>query len=140
MKLFFKLFLLLAISFQFSYATSKYFTNKYNTAKRNYLSSIMSGDKTKELYYLKRLILFGNKIDINTKRYEKELNRLDKSTIKKKHTTVSKLPKIEKKVRKIAKPQKHIYSLKELFGNLDNYGLNNKKKKIKCYLYNLQYF
>jgi N-acetylmuramoyl-L-alanine amidase len=88
----------------------------------------MNGDKTKEVYYLKRLILFGAKIDIDTKKYEKELNRLDKSTIKKKHTTISKLPKIEKKVQKKAKKQKNTHSLKELFANLDNYGLDHNKK------------
>jgi len=130
LKLFFKLFLFVIILFELSYATpSRYFTNKYNIAKKNYLSSVMKDNSTKELYYLKRLIKFGKKIDINTRLYERELKRIDQQ--KKPKSQKAKKPK-----KKIVKKRiKHIYPLKELFGHtnkiltipqIDRYAKDNK--------------
>lgn len=41
----------------------------------------MSNDKEKEITYLKKLITYGDKLKINTLKYKRELNRIDKSSI-----------------------------------------------------------
>lgn len=41
----------------------------------------MSSDKEKEIEYLKKLVRYGDKLNINTLKYKKELNRLDKNII-----------------------------------------------------------
>jgi N-acetylmuramoyl-L-alanine amidase len=54
----------------------------------------MSSDKKKEIEYLKKLIIYGDKLDnIDTLKYKRELNRLDKNIIvtNNKVQTVSKL-------------------------------------------------
>jgi N-acetylmuramoyl-L-alanine amidase len=53
----------------------------------------MSNDKKKEIEYLKKLIIYGDKLEhINTLKYKRELNRLDKSVVvKNKVHTISRL-------------------------------------------------
>ena len=46
----------------------------------------MSNDKNKEIEYLKKLIRYGDKLKVDTFKYKKELNRLDKTTILKNKT------------------------------------------------------
>jgi len=106
LKIFFKLFLLLVLLTQSLFGVSNYFTNKYNTAKRNYLSSVLNDNKTKEIHYLKRLVIFGKKINKDIVQYEKELNRLTNKLSKSKSQNKSK-PK-KKRTR---------HSLKSLFNN-----------------------
>lgn len=68
---------------------SKYYQEKFNTTKKLYLGSIMSNDKNKEILYLKKLIRYGDKLNVSTLKYKRELNRLDNTTILKNRTTRS---------------------------------------------------
>ena len=78
-----------------SYAvSSKYYKDKFDTAKSLYLSSVMNGDQNKEIDYLKKMIRYGEKLGIDTLKYKRELNRIDKTTIVKKQIkTTSIIPK-----------------------------------------------
>lgn len=44
----------------------------------------MNGNKDKEIEYLKKMIRYGDKIGLDTLKYKRELNRIDKTTIVKK--------------------------------------------------------
>ena len=41
----------------------------------------MSDNKAKEVDYLKKLIRYGDKLKLNTTKYKRELNRIDKNTV-----------------------------------------------------------
>ncbi|MDB2405383.1 N-acetylmuramoyl-L-alanine amidase [Arcobacteraceae bacterium] len=90
MNILIKLFLIITLS-QAVFATpSKYYQGKFDTTKKLYLGSIMSDNRAKEIRYLKKLIQYGKKINIDVLKYQRELNRLDKKQIlKNKITTVS---------------------------------------------------
>lgn len=76
----FKIFLFISLSFQSLYAVSTdYYKDKFKVTKKLYLGAIMSNNKSKEIKYLKKIIHYGDKININTLKYKRELNRLDKS-------------------------------------------------------------
>jgi len=63
------------------FALSKeYYQEKYTQTKKEYLGAIMSNDRTKEILALKKLIRYGEKLKVNTLKYQKELNRLDKTS------------------------------------------------------------
>jgi N-acetylmuramoyl-L-alanine amidase len=77
-----KLLLILSLLFSSLYGlNSKYYQEKFNTTKKLYLGAVMSSDKTKEIQYLKKLIHYGDKLEMNTIKYKRELKRLDKSVI-----------------------------------------------------------
>jgi predicted porin len=77
-----KFLLILSFFFNYSFAiSSKYYQEKYNTTKKLYLGSVMSNNKKNEIKYLKRLISYGEKLKIDTIKYKRELNRLDKSVV-----------------------------------------------------------
>ena len=94
-----KTFIILILLSQSVFAIdSKYFQGKFKSTKKLYLGAIMSNDKNKEIYYLKKLIRYGDKLNASTLKYKRELNRLDntpilinktKSVIKKKYTITS---------------------------------------------------
>lgn len=67
--------------FQFSNASSSYYQGKFNESKRLYLGAVMSGNSQNEIKYLKKIINYGEKLKIDTLKYKKELNKLDKSSI-----------------------------------------------------------
>jgi N-acetylmuramoyl-L-alanine amidase len=75
----------------FAAVDSKYYKEKFNTTKKLYLGSIMASDKKNEIHYLKKLVIYGNKLNVSTLKYKRELNRLDKKFIQK-NTTKSVLP------------------------------------------------
>ncbi|MGB5867924.1 MAG: N-acetylmuramoyl-L-alanine amidase [Arcobacteraceae bacterium] len=82
MKLLAKTFLIFLLLSQSVFAIgSKYYQEKFNTTKKLYLGSIMSNDKNKEIEYLKKLIRYGEKLDVNTLNYKRELNRLDNTAV-----------------------------------------------------------
>lgn len=94
MKILAKIFLIFLLLSQSAFALgSKYYQEKFNTTKKLYLGSIMSNDKNKEIAYLKKLIRYGEKLDINTLNYKRELNRLDKTAVLKNRVTTSVLKK-----------------------------------------------
>lgn len=65
-----------------AFALSKeFYQQKYNQTKKEYLGAITSGDRPKEIASLKKLIRYGSKLNINTFNYQKELNRIDTSSI-----------------------------------------------------------
>jgi N-acetylmuramoyl-L-alanine amidase len=61
--------------------SNKYYQDKFNITKKLYLGAIMSNNKLKEIEYLKRIIRYGNKLKINTKKYKRELSRIDKNVV-----------------------------------------------------------
>lgn len=82
MKQFIKIFLIFLLLSQSAFALgTKYYQEKFNTTKKLYLGAIMSSDKQKEVEYLKKLVRYGEKLNVNTLKYKKELNRLDKDII-----------------------------------------------------------
>ena len=93
MKLLVKTFIIAILLTQSVFAIdNKYYHNKFNSTKKLYLGSIMSNNKTKEIEYLKKLIRYGDKLNVSTLKYKRELNRLDNKPILK-NTTKSVLPK-----------------------------------------------
>jgi len=77
-----KLFLItLLLSSSLFGISSKYYKDKFEVTKKLYLSAIMSNNKIKEIDYLKKLIRYGDKLKLNTKKYKRELNRIDKNTV-----------------------------------------------------------
>ena len=82
MKNFLKFFIILSFFFTYSFSlSSQYYKEKYNTVKKLYLGAVMSGERKKEIEYLKKLILYGDKLHIDTLKYKRELNRIDKNVI-----------------------------------------------------------
>lgn len=74
---------------------NSYYQDRFTSTKKLYLGSIMSSDKKKEILYLKKLILYGDKLKVNTLKYKRELNRLDNTPIlKNKIKTKSVIKKI----------------------------------------------
>ena len=58
----------------------------------SYLRAVLNNNKTNEIKYLKHLVLYGEKLRLDTNRYEKELKKhnqpiLKKQTLKKKYTS-----------------------------------------------------
>jgi len=97
-----KLFLITILLFSSSYSiTKEYYKEKYETTKKLYLRAIMSNNKTKEIEYLKKLIRYGDKIKVDTLKYKRELNRLDKKAVLKKPLQTKSIlkPKKPKKVK-----------------------------------------
>lgn len=77
-----KYFLIIVFLFSYSFSiTNEYYKEKYSSTKKLYLGAIMSNNKIKEVEYLKKLIRYGDKIKINTTKYKRELNRLDKRSV-----------------------------------------------------------
>ncbi len=54
--------------------------DKYQIAKKNYITAIFKNDKTKEEKYLKELILYGKKSKQDISKYQSELYRLGKKS------------------------------------------------------------
>jgi len=72
---------MVVLSQSFFAADSRYYNEKFNATKKLYLGAIMSNNKNQEIKYLKKLILYGDKLNTNTLKYKKELNRLDNTPI-----------------------------------------------------------
>ena len=90
MNKFCKTFLVIILLSQSLFAVgSKYYQEKFDTTKKLYLGSIMSNNKAKEIEYLKKLIRYGDKLNVNTLKYKRELNRLDDTAVIKNRTTQS---------------------------------------------------
>jgi len=68
------------LSSKLSAVSKEYYQQKFNESKKEYLSAIMTSDRTKEIAVLKKLILYGEKLKVNTIKYKKELNRIDTSS------------------------------------------------------------
>jgi len=98
---------------------SKYFQDKFNTTKKLYLGSIMSNDKEKEIEYLKKLIRYGDKLNVNTYKYKRELNRLDNKPI------------IKNKTKSILKKT---YSIKSVIQSSNTITINFNKKINSSYI------
>ncbi|MEA3288767.1 MAG: N-acetylmuramoyl-L-alanine amidase [Campylobacterota bacterium] len=123
---------LLLILFQcFLFGGSNYYQGKFDSTKKQYLGAVVSGNKDKEIKYLKDLINYGKHLGINTLKYKKELNRLDKtSDLKKKITTSFKLePKYNIKSVKHDK-NSIIITFNQ---NIDSSYINFFEKKYKHY-------
>ena len=73
---------------------NSYYQEKFTTTKKLYLGAIMSNNKQQEIDYLKKLIRYGDKLNVNTLKYKRELNRLDNKPILK-NTTRSILHKTD---------------------------------------------
>ena len=77
-----KLLLIFLFYYSPSFAIStKYYQDKFNVTKKLYLGAIMSNNKVKEIEYLKKIIRYGDKLNLSTKKYKRELNRIDKNTV-----------------------------------------------------------
>ncbi|PIF03998.1 MAG: N-acetylmuramoyl-L-alanine amidase [Arcobacter sp.] len=65
---------------------TKYYQNKFKATKKLYLASILSNNKKNEILYLKQLVKYGKKLNVDTLQYRKELKRLDKTYVFQNHT------------------------------------------------------
>ena len=59
----------------------------------SYLRAVLNNNKSDEIKYLKHLVRYGEKLRLDTRRYEKELKKhnqpvIKKQLIKKKHTKI----------------------------------------------------
>ena len=82
MKQFIKYFLIILLLSQYSFGiTKEYYQDKYDTTKKLYAGSILSNNKKDEIKYLKDLIRYADKLGLDTLKYQKELNRIDTSTV-----------------------------------------------------------
>jgi len=134
-----KFFLIVILVSQYSFAlTKEYYKDKYDTTKRLYLGAIMSNDRAKEVEYLKKLIRYADKLNINVLKYQKELNRIDTTTvIKNKVQTKSYLkPKIIKPIYSIKSVKQGINSITITFyENINKSYIDFVEKKDKKYFY-----
>ena len=144
MKQLIKLFLIVILISQYSFALSKeYYKDKYDTTKRLYLGAIMSNDRAKEVDYLKKLIRYADKLNLNTLKYQKELNRIDTSTIiKNKVQTTSYLnppvikPKVVKSQYTIKSVTQDINSISiDFYEDIDKSFIDFDERKDKNYFY-----
>jgi len=138
LKLILKLFFIFILISQTTYALgSKYYQEKFDTTKKLYLGAIMSSEKKKEIEYLKKLVRYGKKLHVDTNKYERELNRLDKSIIlknisnKKFKTKVKYKPKPKAKAK--SKPSK-IYTVSSVIQNKNSIIINFNKTINKKYI------
>jgi len=134
-----KFFLIVILVSQYSFAlTKEYYKDKYDTTKRLYLGAIMSNDRAKEVEYLKKLIRYADKLNINALKYQKELNRIDTTTvIKNKVQTKSYLkPKIIKPAYSIKSVKQDVNSITIMFyENINKSYIDFVEKKDKKYFY-----
>lgn len=76
-----KIFFIISLSFgTLSTLYAKSYQEKFNLAKSDYLHVILKNNKQKEIEYLKKLIKYGNILGKDTKKYQLELNRLEKNS------------------------------------------------------------
>ncbi|MEA2050887.1 MAG: N-acetylmuramoyl-L-alanine amidase [Campylobacterota bacterium] len=132
----FKFFLLFFLSTQLLFAVSnRYYQEKFDTTKKLYLGAVMSNKKDKEIVYLKKLIIYGDKLKKNTIKYKRELNRLDKTiSVSKAVTTKFHLkPKINYNIKSIKQTKNSI--IVEFNKNINKSYLKFSEKKIKNYFY-----
>lgn len=61
--------------------SDNFYKEKFDTTKKLYLNAVMDNNSQKEIEYLKKLVYYGKKLQIDTVKYQRELNRLDKTTI-----------------------------------------------------------
>ncbi len=92
--IFFRLFVTFSILFSSLHAISD--LDRFQISKKNYITAVFKNDKTKEIKYLKELILFGKKSNQDISKYQSELYRIDKN-----RNTNSKDIKIQKKSQAI---------------------------------------
>ncbi|MEA2018792.1 MAG: N-acetylmuramoyl-L-alanine amidase [Campylobacterota bacterium] len=117
-----KLFLIFLIFSSSLFAISnKYYKDKFEVTKKLYLNSIMSNNKLKEINYLKKLIRYGDKLNINTTKYKRELNRIDKNTVLRSPL----------KTKSILKPK---YTIKSVVQDKNSITINFYKNINKSYI------
>jgi len=134
-------FLIVILLSQYSFSSEKeYYKNRYDTTKRLYLGAIMSNDKKKEIQYLKKLIHYANKLNIHTLKYQKELNRIDTSTIVKNkvETKFYFKPKKIKKKFTIKSVKQGINSITiNFYENIDKSYIDFNEEKKQKYFYDV---
>jgi len=122
LKLLIKTFLITLLLFQYSFAASKkYYQDKYNSTKKLYLGAIMSNNKAKEIEYLKKLITYADELNMDTLKYQKELNRIDTQTI----------VKSKVQTKSYLKPQ---FSIKSVIQDKNTIRINFYNKINKSYI------
>lgn len=131
LKVFLTTFLLLQVAYG---ASSQYYQNKFDSTKKLYLNSIMSNNKSKEIKYLKKLINYGNKLNIDTKKYSRELQRLDKSTIvKNKKIVTASIMKPRYSIKSVTQNNNTIVI--DFYKNIDTSYIDFSERKDKYYHY-----
>ena len=105
MKITVKTFIIIILLVQSVFAVdSKYYKDKFDNTKKLYIGSIMSNNKAKEIDSLKKLIIYGDKLKIDTFKYRKELNKLDNTPIiSNKTKSILKKKPVKKPVKKTVK-------------------------------------
>ena len=129
-----KIFFLLSLLFQSSFAaSSNYYKEKFKVTKKLYLGAIMSNDKLKEITYLKKIIRFGDKININTLKYKRELNRLDKTSSVHKPIKTKSFIKINYSIKSIKQTKDSI--IIDFYKNINTNYIKFSETKTKYYYY-----
>ncbi len=130
----FKIFLFISLSFQSLYAVSTdYYKDKFKVTKKLYLGAIMSNNKSKEIKYLKKIIHYGDKININTLKYKRELNRLDKSVSVHKPVKTKFVIKEKYNIKSINQSKNTIVI--DFYSNINKNYLKFSENKTKTYHY-----
>jgi N-acetylmuramoyl-L-alanine amidase len=73
--------IIIVLSQTISVFGNEYYQGKFNTTKKLYLGAIMSNDKKEEVRNLKKIIRYGEKLNIDTLKYRRELNRIDNTPV-----------------------------------------------------------
>ena len=127
------LFFLIAIFLsQSTFALSKdYYQERFNQTKKEYLSAIMSANRSSEIEALKKLVKYGTKLNLNTSKYQKELNRLDgSSSVTNPASTKSYLTP----PKKVASPKSKRYTIKSVTQTSNSVIITFNKNINKTYI------
>lgn len=80
-QIFIRLFIFCFILATLSYSQpTDYNYNQFIKYKQKYFTAILQGNKADEKTNLKKLIIFGDKANVPTKKYKKEMVKFDKSS------------------------------------------------------------
>jgi len=115
---------------------NSYYQKKYDATKKLYLGAIISNKKNhkqKEIEYLKKLILYGDKLRINTIKYKRELNRLDDKTVLKNKVNVKSILKPKYSIKSV-KQYKHTITI-EFNHKIDTKYIDFVEKKEKGFYF-----
>ena len=93
----------------------------------------MSGNSEDEIKYLKKIISYGQKLNIDTLKYKKELNRLDKTAVVSKPVTTTFKLKPKYTIRSVSSDKDMIVIEFDKSINLNSTYLNFFEKKYKNY-------
>jgi len=106
-------------------------STKFYYAKKNYITAILHNNKSKEIKYLKQLILYGTKLHKNVRKYKNELYRLDRS-VKFIETTPKKTIRFRRTYPKKSSSKK--YSIKSVYVKNNSIIINFNQKISKKYI------